>query len=433
MSLILTVITPLAAVLATGAPGSTSSTQPASATDHVVWQRSAGQVVIWDARPELGIGSHGLSQEHINLIKQLGIRLVRVTLYWNRIESGKAGQCDAERLKAFDELVARAKANGIALLLVVHAPPGELDRYERRAEAYARFSCFVGAMVRRYPSVLYWELFNEMDVAFTKIFGAQQKDVPMRRRGHLYAEMLKQAYPVIKAANPKAWVLTGGMSDFREFPEGIYEAGGRAFFDIMNLHTYGVPVLWSFVERGRILREIMRAHGDVDKPLWNTEFGIDAGNIVGAWGYPHAQTPAKDDAATFDELHLEQWKACIEWNAKHRLYQKILPYQLHAHNERDDDGKIRQTARLPAGHTIDDYGFGILRRDGKIPRPTYEWLAKTRVNADILRAPTRRLSIEYVPRFTGTPAGGVRPKWHDLVRLPDLTLDSLVPTVLEMK
>jgi hypothetical protein len=37
------------------------------------------------------------------------------------------------------------------------------------------------------------------------------------------------------------------------------------------------------------------------------------------------------------------------------------------------------------------------------------------------------------PRFGGTPVGGVRPQWHDLVRLPDLELDSLVPTVLPMR
>lgn len=398
--------------------------------NHVVWQRSASEVVVWDPRPELGIGSHGLSAEHADLVKRLGIRLVRVTLYWGLIEGGKEGEYDQERLGRFDEVVETANAKDLSLLVVCHAPPDDLDSFERREEAYARYARFIASMARRYPSVRYWELFNEMDVAFTKIFGATRNDVPVRERGRLYAAMLKLAYPAIKEANPRAWVLTGGMTNWRDFPEGMYDGGGKDVFDIMNLHTYGVPVISSFMDRGMVLREVMKAHGDHDKPLWNTEFGIDAGNVVGAWGYPHTRKPPRDDGDTFDSEHLKQWRACIEWNAENRLYQKILPYQLHARNERDDDGKTAETVRLPEGLTIDDYGFGLLRRDGRTPRPTYEWLLETQVNATILHEPRQRLVIEYPPRFDTLPRGAERVRWRDLVRLPQIELDSLYPTAL---
>ena len=399
-------------------------------SDHVVWQRSASELVVWDSRPELGIGSHGLSPEHADLVRELGVRLVRVTLYWGLVEGAREGDYNQERLGQFDQIVETAKAKGLSLLVVCHAPPNPLDTFERKEEAYARYARFMAAMARRYPSVRYWELFNEMDVAFTKIFGATRDDVPMRERGRLYAAMLKLAYPAIKEANPQAWVLSGGMTDWREFPEGIYEGGGKDVFDIMNLHTYGVPIVNSFVDRGLILREVMKAHGDHDKPLWNTEFGIDAGNVVGAWGYPHDRKPPQNDGETFDSEHLKQWRACIEWNAEHRLYQKVLPYQLHARNERNDDGKIAERARLPEELTIDDYGFGLLRRDGRAPRPTYQWLLETQVNAAILRERERKLVIEYPPRFKTLPRGAERVRWRDLVRLPEIELDSLYPDTL---
>ena len=61
--------------------------------------------------------------------------------------------------------------------------------------------------------------------------------------------MLKLVYPAIKQANPNAVVLTGGLTDWGEFPKGIYAGGGRDYFDVMNIHTYGMPLPWGFVQR----------------------------------------------------------------------------------------------------------------------------------------------------------------------------------------
>ena len=112
-------------------------------------------------------------------------------------------------------------------------------------------------------------------------------------------------------------------------------------------------------------------------------------NFVGAWGYPH--DGGQEDGPTLDRLMVEQWTACLEAAAKYGIYQKIIPYQFAAGNERDDDHQIAKKIRLPEGQTIDDYGFGLVRRDGKTPRPVYDWLKQhgegysTRING-ILRA-----------------------------------------------
>ena len=61
----------------------------------------------------------------------------------------------------------------------------------------------------------------------------------------------------------------------------------------MNLHTYGIPLAVGLRSaRCHPLRAVMNANGDRDKPLWNTEFGLDAGSLTAAWGAPQGR-PAR--------------------------------------------------------------------------------------------------------------------------------------------
>jgi hypothetical protein len=93
--------------------------------------------------------------------------------------------------------------------------------------------------------------------------------------------------------------------------------------------------------------------------------------VASAWGYAHDS--GRSDAEYFDTKHMDEWKACIGDIRRMGLYQKYLPYQLDALNE-SGPAELRTTEYsgkyLPSGMTIDDFGFGILRKDGKTPRPT---------------------------------------------------------------
>ena len=387
--------------------------------------------MVYDARPELGIGMHDVNSRACEMVSKLGIRLIRHTLYWNLMEAtDKPGLYDAKYLSEWDTLVENCRKEGFILDVVVRGdPPGVT--FANRVDAYRRFARFVADMARRYPSVVYWELFNEMDSWFTCLFGAKD-NIPMRERGKYYTEMLKIVYPALKAANPAAWVLTGGMSDVDEFPRGLYENGGREYFDIMNIHTYGVPVVNAFVERGKRIREIMAAYGDETKPLWNTEFGLDAGNIVAAWGYPHEWNPPQDDAKVFDAKQLEDYQACLKINNQLKLYQKVLPYQFQAGNERDDDGLIKSKAKLPDGRTIDDYGFGIVRQDMS-PRPTYEWLAETQPNETVLRKPRFTTNVTVRTKRPMVPIGYDYKEIEDGIQIQRVVVDSATPTRIYMR
>ena len=53
-----------------------------------------------------------------------------------------------------------------------------------------------------------------------------------------YAQLLKATYPVIKAADPGATVVLGGLTG-NDYPflEGVYAAGGKGSFDAVGVHT----------------------------------------------------------------------------------------------------------------------------------------------------------------------------------------------------
>jgi Cellulase (glycosyl hydrolase family 5) len=402
--------------------------------DVAVYRRSPQELWVYDTRPEAGVGAHGLDDNAIQLMHAANLRLVRYTMYWYQIENTiVAGKYDEKALAKWDDLVARCDRSGIVLLVVVHGnAPGV--HFTQRQEGYQRFAQFMAAMAKRYPTIKFWELWNEMDQAFTDLFGAQKASIPLRERGKMYAEMLKLAYPAIKQANPKAWVLTGGMTDWNEFPRGIYEGGGAPYFDFMNLHTYGVPVLYGFVGRGLSIYSVMKEFKDEGRPLWNTEFGIDAGNVVNAWGMPHLRKQPSDDGPEFDTIHLSTWRDCLEDNARRRLYVKALGYQWIAGNETAQE-KMKTQALLPPGRTPNDYGFGLLRADGRTPRPAYTWLKEGNPNKAIAAQPRRTMDIEaYIPDGF-TPVGyKFDYKWRKpWMIIKGVTVDTLEPTVIRLE
>lgn len=359
--------------------------------------------LVFDARPEFGLGVHVLDQRVADTLQRAGIRFVRTTLYWHSIENTAVpGQYDTDALHRWDNTVLLCRRNRLIPVVVVHGnAPG--CSYATRRQSWRRFARFMQDMAGRHPYVRYWELWNEMDVAFTDLFGAGvTPEVPMETRGRLYAEMLRLVYPAIRSVNPQAVVLTGGMVDHERFPQGIYAAGGREWFDVMNLHTYGVPLQWAFVDRGARLREIMSAHGDARKPLWNTEFGIDAGSVVRAWGIPQ---PPETAAAAFDRHQSEMIQDCLAFQRRSGLYHRCFAYQYAAGNEGESE-RIREA--LPMIHP-DDYGFGFTRADGTTPRPVLQQIITTQPNRNALRPAQRRIRVDNALRNGSITVSGDYP------------------------
>jgi hypothetical protein len=147
-----------------------------------------------------------------------------------------------------DEKLRLVAETGVHLIAVVDGIPGwARDQGVIQPDRLDEFAGFLTALVNRYKqppyNIRHWELFNEPDRVFTQSFPPGWGDVADR-----YAQMLAVAYPAIKAADPEATVLLGGLAyDWfteyggifnRYFPDDVLAAGGSEYLDIVNFHYF---------------------------------------------------------------------------------------------------------------------------------------------------------------------------------------------------
>lgn len=219
----------------------------------------------------------------------LGMTWLRTDLYWSNIQA--AGP-DSYDWTVPDRVVATAAAHGVQVLFVVGTTPqwARSIATERSAPADpADYGAFLDAAVRRYAplGVHAWEIWNEPNLA-----GAfpTQPD-PIR-----YTRLLTAAHDAIKAADPTATVILGGLSPVVDtkasllgevkvfgavdFLRGVYDQGGGDSFDAVGFHPYSYPRMpsdpapwtgWSIMTGP--IRDLMTAHGDAGKKIWITEYG----------------------------------------------------------------------------------------------------------------------------------------------------------------
>lgn len=344
--------------------------------------------IYYDARPELGVGMHSIDQNSLDMAKKINIRFIRLTMYWNYIEKTKVhGVYNQTALENYDKMFQLMKANDIIPVIVVHGNAPGSD-FSNREDAYQRFTDFMIMAVKRWNYIKYWELWNEMDAGFTDLFGANVPNISKLEGGKYYADFLKICYPAIKKASPDSIIICGSVTNPNDFLEGIYKSGGKDFFDVVNIHTYGMPLQWGFFNNGIAAREMMKKYGDGEKPLWNTEFGVEAGGIVSAWGI-------KKEAPLdyFDKTQKEMISDCIALNKQAGIYTKYFIYQWMAGNEGENDKIMAANITFPNGYTINDYGYGIIRSDGITGKPIYNFLLENKANEKSLLIP-KKVMIE---------------------------------------
>lgn len=160
--------------------------------------------------------------------------------------------------------LAMSQVAGKDLQPVINYPPKDTRAY----------AAYAANLARRYPQIEAWEVWNEPNTSF---FWRPAVDVES------YVHLLKDAYRALKAANPRAKVLIGGLSPGNDNPDSvpapdflslIYRYGGRESFDAVAYHAYGEGAIeaWLPVALAKI-RNVMAANGDGAKPLWITEVG----------------------------------------------------------------------------------------------------------------------------------------------------------------
>ncbi len=280
--------------------------------------------------------------------------------------------------------------NGMQMILIVRDTPEWARQVPDKAcgpikmEKFEAFGNFLYELVQRYSAppynVKYWELGNEPDAPYSLLnsnapYGCWGEEQDPYYGGEYYAEMLKIAYPRIKAADPEAQVLVGGLlldcnplnpplkpggsgeySDCTasKYLEGILRNGGGSFFDGVSFHAYDYysgETLYSnpgwqsnskttgpaLIAKTNYLRILLAAYNQTDKFLINTETAL----ICGRDGLePKCQTAEFDQtkanfaAESFAAAHASGlwgnvWYSMMGWRASGLIDKQLQPYPVY--------------------------------------------------------------------------------------------------------
>lgn len=208
-------------------------------------------------------------------IAELGVGWAREDFAWPRIEP-RSGAWD---WRVTDEMVAALGAHDVQILgrlgysvgWATADPRDGVSDQSMGLPSIAYWERYIRATVTRYRDhVDHWEIWNEPDNA------PFWKGTPDPKA---YATLLRSAYRTIKAVDPGAVVLNGGVSPFdTRFLSGLADAGAWNSFDVLALHPYTHPIK---PEDGQIavsgiggVRGLLNRYGA--KPIWVTEYGWES-------------------------------------------------------------------------------------------------------------------------------------------------------------
>lgn len=231
-------------------------------------------------------------------IASLGVSWVKQQVLWKDFEPVK-GEIDFNTL---DNIVNTLHDKNLNILLTVSAAPswGRSSTDENGPpDNFADYATFVGALAARYAGkVQAYEIWNEPNLR--REWNSSVHTI----NPAVYMELLRAAYAAIKAADPAAVVVSGGLAP-TGFNDGVNAISDRVFLD--SLYANGLadvsdavgahPLGWanppdavcceapvgvlthyqdtSFYFLGTLnsYRQIMVDHGDGSTAIWATKFG----------------------------------------------------------------------------------------------------------------------------------------------------------------
>lgn len=254
----------MAAIVIPASPAGSAVTAPADG-----YGFSVGSA--WDGQPV------DVVNRELDAVSQTGATWLRVLIDWNRIEPAK-GRYDWSHLDAVVDAALRHNLRVLGLIAYTAEwarPTGSFfTAFPVDATDYGEFAA---AVASRYADrVSSWQLWNEPNLP--------QFSGMVAQNGTSYTELLKAAYPAVKAVQPDSTVVTAALSRTLgaasppAFFTQMYAAGAKGLFDAAAAHPYVFPFGlatdpdngWSDVAR---LHDVMAANGDGDLKIWLTEFG----------------------------------------------------------------------------------------------------------------------------------------------------------------
>ncbi len=275
-------------------------------------------------------------------LRDLGYGTLRQRFSWAEIEPSP-GQYEWER---WDYLLELVRAEGFQVIAVLEGAPAwarsprEQDNPyapPEDPECYARFAAAFSG--RYHDHVLAYQIWDQPNI------------YPHWGRGEVdpagYVALLAAAAPAIRAADPEAVIVAGGlapnlesggrnMSDIQYLRE-IYRRGAGQWFDVLGVKAYGFwsgpydrrtsPEVLNF-SRVILLREEMVRRGERHKPIW----ALDGGWVALPAGWQGEPSPLGNDSAQVQAARLwaaiqrvqREWPWMTLFTALH-LQPNVLP------------------------------------------------------------------------------------------------------------
>ena len=281
-------------------------------------------------KPILGLVVEEIGPGNIlDLVSTAGTFWVRshTAVSWAAVEPVE-GQRNWSVLQELEEELRSINHQGMQTILSVRVTPSWAQKEPGfscgaiKPEKMRAFANFMGDLVARYQTepynVKYWEIWNEPDIEPALVspdspYGCWGDSSDPYYGGRYYADMLKEVYPSIKAADPLSIVLIGGLvldcdprpgsgcsavkhdSQPSMFLEGILVNDGGSFFDGVSFHAYDYYLgelgqysnpNWSsawnttgpvLIEKVHFIKDLLNRYGISGKILINTETAILCG------------------------------------------------------------------------------------------------------------------------------------------------------------
>ncbi|MGX9788952.1 cellulase family glycosylhydrolase [Mycobacterium sp. MMS18-G62] len=279
------------AVLSATAVNVLTSPSPKAGSYPVVESAAVGSIGFADS-DMWGYGPDDVNHA-MDLMLAAGVHSVRVLMPWAGIQPDPNtwdwGQVDL--------MVGAANARGMSVIGILNSSPGWAAVPGTLALAgppadMATYGDFAAAVAGHFRGrVAGYEVWNEPNSVMFWATGAQGPDAA------LYTQMLKTAYPRIKAADPGATVIGGVLGwvvsfgsltvDPVVFLQRMYDAGAAGSMDALSFHPYHYGIKFS-AGRGvadspmtqlEAMRGLMVAHGDGGKKIWATEYGEPTSSV----------------------------------------------------------------------------------------------------------------------------------------------------------
>jgi len=180
---------------------------------------------------EAGVNLNSLEPAAVAQASTLGAHWVRVFAPWPDLEPSP-GVHSAYWLGQYDRLLSSLPKGSHAIIDFVDSPSWESGSPASNAPPanpadYANILHYLAGQWK--GKVAAYEIWNEEDAT---LWWAGAPDPAA------YTRLLQTAYPAVKSADPAAKVVLGGLTgnDYN-FLRGVYQAGGKGYFDAVGVHT----------------------------------------------------------------------------------------------------------------------------------------------------------------------------------------------------